>query len=221
MGAKDWMVFYADGDVRSVLQSAPAIDRAATREFVSQLYAGRPLRELADGTLESHPNPPDNQVYAGCYPGLTIVCTTEAGLDYPSQLDARFLAAAGGRKVYLHAMHSVVDWSAVAVWAADGSLVRSLSASPDSGVIEDIGERLSFELPYWAGEHPVDDDDDSDDGGYPLPFHPLELGEAALRSLFGFVYEGVPLDDDPPLDEIVLAGFEVDSGGWRRILRRH
>ncbi|MFD4655933.1 DUF6928 family protein [Kitasatospora sp. NPDC058444] len=55
----------------------------------------------------------------------------------------------------LHAMHSVVDWLAFGVWE-DGRLVRSLSLSPDSGIIEDIGEPLSFEVPSWARERPAD-----------------------------------------------------------------
>ena len=62
-------------------------------------------------------------------------------------------------------------------------LTRSLSISSDNGVIEDIGERLPFEEPFWSGRHRVGD-------GYPLPFHPLELGEAALKEFFGYQLEG-------------------------------
>jgi hypothetical protein len=69
---------------------------------------------------------------------------------------------------------------------------------------------LAFEAPYWAGEHPVEPDDDDDDEPYPLPFHPLDMAEDALRALFGFTYEGVPLEDDPDLEKITLAGFVVE-----------
>ncbi len=31
MGAKTWMLLYAAGDVRTVLQSAPELDRGATQ----------------------------------------------------------------------------------------------------------------------------------------------------------------------------------------------
>jgi hypothetical protein len=92
-----------------------------------------------------------------------------------------------GRRICLHAMHSVVDWLAFAVWE-DGELVRSLSVSPDDGVLEDIGERLPFETPYWDGRFPLGDDDDNEP--YPLPFHPLEMGERTMRELFGFHAEG-------------------------------
>ena len=49
-------------------------------------------------------------------------------------------------------MHSVVDWLAFAKWK-NGELVRSLSLSPDSGILEDIGLRLPFEEPFWSSKH--------------------------------------------------------------------
>jgi uncharacterized protein DUF6928 len=92
--------------------------------------------------------------------------------------------------------------------------VRSLSLSPGSGIIENIGEPFEFERAYWAGEHPVepwlgdDEDDEDDDGLYPLPFNPIQLGEDALRALFGFgVAEPQPGDVDPIA--VHLHGFRV------------
>jgi hypothetical protein len=118
------------------------------------------------------------------------------------------IALGAGRRIVMHGMHSVVDWLCFAVWE-DGRLVRSLSLSPDSGIIEDIGERYPFELPYWAGEHPVEPWPDEDDEPYPLPFHPLELGEDALRALFGFVQEGMPDPDDIDENSVPMHGFLV------------
>jgi hypothetical protein len=64
--------------------------------------------------------------------------------------------------------------------------------SPDDDIIEDIGVRLPFEESYWNGEHPAEDPDEelAEEERYPLPFHPLELGEAALREFFGYQLEG-------------------------------
>jgi hypothetical protein len=107
-------------------------------------------------------------------------------------------------------MHSVVDWSAYAIWTGDGVLWWSVSLSSDSDVVENLGTPLAFEAPYRAGEKPVDVDDEGDDGPYSLPFHPLEMAGDVLRSLFGFNCGGLYLDDDPDLDELVLAGFIVD-----------
>ena len=73
--------------------------------------------------------------------------------------------------------------------------------------MEILGVPLGFEAPYWAGRKPVEVDDG--DEPYPLPFHPLEMAEDALRSLFGVNCEGRYHDDDPDLGTFVLAGFTV------------
>jgi hypothetical protein len=209
MGAKDWMLLYAAGEVAPVLRSAPPLDREATRALIARLYPGHQVTEIDDGNLAEDANPPAGHVYAVCVPGLTVLCTAEiTGLGRPSQLDERFIEEADGRTLYLHAMHSVVDWFAYAIWTGDGTLARSLEVSPGSGVTENLGTPLPFEAPYWAGENPVEDDEDED--AYPLPFHPLEMAEDALRHLFGFNYEGHYLPDDPDLDQFVLAGFLID-----------
>ncbi|WP_234325325.1 DUF6928 family protein [Streptomyces sp. NRRL WC-3626] len=107
------------------------------------------------------------------WPGVEVIGDQEVMIDAPSQLPEHLVAASAGRRLVLHAMHSVVDWLAFAVWE-DGRLVRSLSLSPDSGIIENIGEPLPFELNYWAGDRPpyVIAWPDKDEEPYPLPFHP-------------------------------------------------
>jgi hypothetical protein len=102
-------------------------------------------------------------------------------------------------------MHSVVDWFAYGICAPDGQLRRSLSLSPDDGIIENLGSSLAFEAPYWAGEKALELDDDEEP--YSLPFQPLELVEDCLRTLFGFNFEGMYLDDDPDLNRLILAGY--------------
>ena len=156
-------------------------------------------------------NPPGDYVYAGCFPGLTIVCTGATALSRPSQLHQRFLDEAAGRTLYLHVMDSVVDWFAYALWPG-GALRRALSLSPASGIIENIGTPPAFEEPYWAGERPTGA---GKEPAYPFPFHPIALAEGALRALFGFNFQGVCLTDDPDLEDIVLAGFAMQptTGG--------
>lgn len=187
MGAKSWMLVYADGNARDALKRKPPLDREATAKLASTLFPGEKLKPLGDGDL-SNTCPPGNELCIGCFPGVSILAAHEFGNDFPSKLLPRFITAAPSPTIYLHAMHSVVDWFAYAQWT-DGRLIRSLSLSPDSGVIEDIGPRLPFEEPYWAGRHPAVDDEEQDT--YPLPFHPLDLGEAALVELFGYQLEGM------------------------------
>lgn len=206
MGVKDWMLLRAEGDVRSILQSAPPIDRAATRALVARLYPEHQLVEIDDGNLLENPNPADPHVYAGCFPSLTVVCASEVGIDRPSRLDRRFRGGTACGEAYLHAMRSDVDWFAYAIWDAGGALRRSLSLCPEFGIMEDLGEPLPFETPYWAGDRTPGADDGR---GYPLPFRPMAMGEDALLALFGFTFHGERRDGDPDPEKVVLAGFTL------------
>ncbi|MBU2696043.1 hypothetical protein [Pimelobacter sp. 30-1] len=213
MGAKDSLICYADGDVASVLAGRPELDRAATEALVRRLFAGEVVTAAADGTLGEDANPGAGSVFAAVWPGVSIVCTGRVGLDRPSQVSARFLSEGVGRTVYVHAMHSVVDWFAMGIWGPDGELRRALSISGgDEEILEDVGGRLEFEEPFWSGRFPATDEDDDED--YPFPFHPLELSEAALDHLFGFVMEGysgmTSASRVDPFD-VVLAGFRLSA----------
>lgn len=102
-------------------------------------------------------------------------------------------------------MHSAEDWAAFAVWAG-GGLVRSMSISPGDGVLEDEGDRLPCEGAFWEGDHPVRHAPE-----YPLPFHPLELGNAVLRECFGFVLEGHEGPDCFDPEDAELLAFTADK----------
>lgn len=187
MGAKTWMLVLAESNACEALAANPKLDRGATHDLANTLFPGEKLEPIGEGDL-SCTCPPDDEVHIGCFPGVSVVAAKEFGLDYPAKLSLRFVGAGGSGTVTLHAMHSVVDWFAYAIWM-NGKLVRSLSLSPDSGIMEDIGTRLPFEEPYWSGDYPAVDSDEDDDG-YPFPFHPLDLGEAALKDRFGYQLEG-------------------------------
>jgi|SRR5262245_5464347 len=210
MGAKTWMLVYADLSAREALKNRPLLDREATSRLARELFPRENLEPLDDGDL-SYTCPPDSEICIGCFPGVSVVAAKEFGIDYPSGLPRRFIAAGGSRTVSLHAMHSVVDWFAYAQWV-NGKLVRSLSLSPDSGILEDIGARLPFEKPYWSGQRPAVDDDDGD---YPFPFHPLELGEAALAELFGYQLEGTVDDSLLEPDTIPLIRYKRSRSRWK------
>jgi hypothetical protein len=212
MGAKTWMLVICDGNPREILKSKPVLDRAATLAFAKALYPSEKLSPLEDGTL-MYTCPPDEELVIGAFPKLKVVAAKEFGIDYPSRLPASFLDLAARQSVYLHAMHSAVDWLAFAVWK-DGQLKRSLSLSPDSGVLEDIGDRLPFELPFWSGQHPAIDPEE-DDGGYPFVFHPLELGEAALLEFFGYQLEGMIDPSQLEPDDVTLMRFKRGKRWWK------
>ena len=210
MGAKTWMLVYSEGNAAAALKNRPTLDRAATLQLVSGLFPKHKFESVGEGNL-SYTCPPAKEVHAACFSGVSILAAKEFGIDHPSKLPASFISAGGRGRVYLHVMHSVVDWLAFAQWN-NGQLVRSLSLSPDSGIIEDIGERLPFEKPFWLAQHPAPGGEKT---GYPLPFHPLELGEAALKEFFGYQLEG-PIDPsllDPK--SIPLVKYKRSRSGWK------
>jgi hypothetical protein len=209
VGAKTALLIYADGDVARALDDAVELNRAATEALVTRLFPGLSVDAIEDGNLDWNVYAPDDLLYAGVFPHLTVVvCATELGEIRPSHVRHGWLAEGAGRRVILHSMHSVSDFLGFAVWREDGTLERALCMSPRQGIVEDLGERLPFEEEYWAGRHPVEDDED-DEEPYPLPFHPLDLGEEALSALCGFVREGIPPEGMPDVSQVPLAGFRL------------
>jgi len=205
------MLAYVASDAIDSLKLQPELDRDAASALAKKLFPSDVLEPIKDGDL-SYTSPPDDELHIGCFPGIRIVAAKEFGIDYPSKLDAHFLEASDGRLIYLHAMHSVVDWFAFAIWE-NGKLVRSLSLSPEDGILEDIGAKLPFELPFWAGENPALDPEEEQE--YPLPFHPLDLGEAALLALFGYQIEGF-LDSNIVQPELItLACYKRKKKGLK------
>ncbi|MCX5526525.1 hypothetical protein AB0L47_14115 [Streptomyces bobili] len=210
MGAKTGLLVYADGEVPELLRRVGAADRDRTATMVRRLYPGWEVEEREGSSLADAVYPPKGTVYAASWPGVEVIGDRGMMIDLPSQLPEHLVAASAGRRLVLHNMHSVVDWLAFAVWE-NGRLVRSLSLSPDDGIMENIGEPLPFEQSYWAGEHPADviPWPDEDEEPYPLPFHPLEMGEDALRTLCGFIQEGRSEANDVHANHIRLHGFRV------------
>lgn len=186
-------VVYADTNAVDVLRACPPLDRVATRALVDRLFPDRRAEEVGDELLHVAVNPPADIAYIGCYPGLDLVCTWQLVGDRPSQLTDRLVPGTERRNVYLHSMHPEVEWCAYAVWI-DGELIRAMSACVEPGVIEDIGEQLPFEQPYWDGER-----------------GPLELGEAALRAFVGFNLVGEDSIDDVDPEIIPLVGYRLSE----------
>lgn len=155
MGAKTGLLVYSDGDAPGLLRQVDAADLDRTTAMMRRLCPGWEIEECGGSDLWDGVYPPKGTAYAAGWPGVDVIGDQRVMIDAPSQLPGHLVAASAGRRLVLHAMHSVVDWLAFVVWE-DGRLVRSLSLSPDSGIIENIGESLPFELPSWAGDRPAD-----------------------------------------------------------------
>lgn len=125
MGAKTWMLVYSNESAKQALAAKPALNREASASLAAKLFPTQGLEPLPDADLY-YTRPPDGELTVGSFPGVAIIAAKEFGIDHPSKLPTRFLDPALGRVIHLHAMHSVVDWCAFAVWEA-GKLRRSLS----------------------------------------------------------------------------------------------
>lgn len=220
MGAKTALLAFAEGDVPPALLGAMRCDPTEAEELVRRIHPGYDIAPAGEGNLGDDVRPPDDITYATALAGVDLYCDRRLVFDRPSELPKRLLELGAGRRIVMHGMDSVVDWLCFAVWE-DGRLIRSLSLSPRRGVEEDIGEPYGFERPYWAGSHPVSPTPGwPNQRPYPLPFHPLDLGEQALRSLFGFVVEGRPGRDDVEPFDVHLHGFRVtDPSGNEQATR--
>lgn len=213
MGAKTWMIVYSDDQPSNNFKRYPKPDLEKTISLLNRLFPNEKLEKTDDGDL-SFTCPPNDMIFAGHFDGISVVAAKEFGIDSPSKIDRRFISESPFKKAYIHAMHSVVDWFAFAKWE-DGELTRSLSLSPDSGIIEDFGEKFEFELPYWEGAHPVIDPGEEDDEEYPFKFHPLELGEEFLKELFGYQLEGFESAELIEPEKIRLFGFKRPKPWWK------
>ncbi|WP_205648587.1 DUF6928 family protein [Acuticoccus kandeliae] len=206
MGTKAWFIAYFDHDPRKALAGNPALDRTAARNLAERLLPGQVLADTGDGVLAAL-YPTKRQVFAGVYGGVRIVAHNDLAKDKPSEIDRRWFDPSLGEYAYVHATHSGVDWLAFGLWH-EGRLVRSLSLNPDDGIFENIGEPLPFEAPYWDGKRPVED--------YPLPFHPLDLSEAAMLHQLGFQFVGKDSEWvwDPYDVPIATFGLKRTSRFW-------
>jgi len=84
VGAKTWMLVYANRKVEEALKGAPRLDTDATLKLATKLFPGEKLELIGDGDL-SYTCPPDNELHIACFPGVSILAAKEFGIDYPSK----------------------------------------------------------------------------------------------------------------------------------------
>ncbi|WSW92760.1 hypothetical protein OG714_24230 [Streptomyces sp. NBC_00989] len=112
MGAKTGLLVYADGEVPDLLRQAGTADLARTSAMMQRLYPACDIEPHAGTELWDGVYPPKGTAYAASWPGVDVVGDRRVMIDFPSQLPEHLVAASAGRRLVLHAMHSVVDWLA-------------------------------------------------------------------------------------------------------------
>lgn len=220
MGARLSMLIYSDGDAAEHLKVNNILDRSATDKLVDTLFPKVKAVPIRDGNLFDTYRT-TKEIFAGCFGAISIISAREFEIEKPSKLDRRFLRIAEDKFVYLVVMRDTADWLTLAKWER-GRLVRALSVTPDSGVTEDLGEKFSFETKYWEGKHSVTDPEEEKETNYPLPFHPIDLGEEALKTLFGYqlaphIYQVKDYIDEESInpESISLIGYKRNNPWWK------
>lgn len=138
IGARTGVLMYGDGDIAELLRGATPPVAAEAVALHERLNPGWTIEEAEGSSLDDGIYPPFGTTYAASFPGVDITCDQRVMIDSPSQLSAHLVDASVSRRLVLHAMHTVSDWLAFAVWD-NGELIRALSLSPDSGILENIG----------------------------------------------------------------------------------
>lgn len=172
----------------------------ASAELLHELFPRTRHRRTGSASLIEMGIPERGTIGVAQFGGGLLVATRDAALYNPSMLHRRYLKPSLGRTVVLLTQRSATDMVAFARWQ-DATLSRSISVNPIGRVWESLGPEEKWERPFWDGLRPVE-------VGYPLPFHPLELGEEAMRSVLGLWCEGSPAPGLVDAADVVLEIYE-------------
>src|SRR5579863_10250764 len=91
VGAKTWMLVYAEGNALAALRGGHQPDRDATLQLATRLFPRDKLEPIGEGDL-SYTCPPDDELHAACFPRVSILAAKEFGIDYPSKLPESFIS---------------------------------------------------------------------------------------------------------------------------------
>lgn len=204
--AKVEILAFATGLPRTDLAGHRPGTAAAAQAALSLLFPGRIGAPLPAADLLTAGFPEYGRVYAATFGPATVIC----GQDLVELVDLAAAVAplSNGRNVFRLQINSRIDSVALEILAPDGNPVREVMLVGEEGVIFDIGPHLDFESRFWAGDS---DAHGSFRGinGAEMPFEANDFGEAALRSLFGFVIDADPERGDLDPGAIRLHGFVI------------
>ena len=187
MGAKTSIIIQSTDSPIETLSNSPVLDRKRSLEIAESLFPEYILKPVNDESLSSV-YPADDILLVGNFGDTTVIIARELACDKPSEMYPGYILDSG--TTTLHCSHSYSDWFAFGHWV-DGKLRRSLSISSEDATMEDEGERMGFEKPYWDGEFPLFEEGEEEEAAdYPFIFHPIDLGDAAMLYFLGFEVEG-------------------------------
>ncbi|OYD68393.1 DUF6928 family protein [Rhodococcus sp. OK302] len=208
MAARVSTIWFIDSsDARAELSTYPQPDQSAALATAKRLYPGKDFESLGPHPLSTAATVQPGYVFVGVYQNISVVCSTELSSVLPSELPATWLLSPHAPRTLLVSSVPGRAQGSFALWE-DGQLRRSFSALPID-IVENIGIPETWELPYWAGEHPLRYPPGVLPDPQSLPFHPQQFAEAANAEWLGFRYTGTPHDDDLDKTQILLWGFKI------------
>ncbi|MFF0630951.1 DUF6928 family protein [Nocardia sp. NPDC004151] len=205
-------LWYVDApDPVAVLRAQPGPDPDAAFALARQLNPDRDVVPAASGSMKVWAGPDPESVYIGCYPGVTVVCSTQAALPRPTRLPELLVRPLASEQTYLISYDLSLGWGAFAHWER-GEFRRSFSATRVN-ILEDEGMPRVWERPYWAGEHPIVLTPGELLDPQLLPFDPPGFADAANEQWLGFRYRGHTSANALTPDHIEVCGFSLYPKG--------
>ena len=214
MGAKASTIWYIDApDPISVLRESTTPNWEASVALVGRLFPEQVAVPTRHAPISESAGASPNEVFVGCYPGVTVVCTAGLSIAKPSLIPESWTRPLASEHTYLVATDPETAWGAFAYWER-GALRRSFSATPIY-IYEDSGLPLVWERSFWAGEHPLVYPPGVMPDPQSLPFHPQEFAEAANAEWLGFRYTGAPRGHEFDPAALPVCGFTIYPPGQR------
>jgi hypothetical protein len=212
MLSKASSLWYVDAlDPLAVLRANHDSDPDAALALAKQLHADRDVLPIMVGTLGGCAGPDTDEVYIGCYPGVTVMCSTQAALVRPTVLPELLVRPLASEHTYLISFDVAHGWGAFAHWER-GEFRRAFS-STRVNILEDDGLPLVWERPYWAGDHPVRWQAGELPDPHTLPFDPPDFADAANNEWLGFHYRAPAADGALVPGDIAVCGFTLYPKG--------
>ncbi|MGW7276642.1 DUF6928 family protein [Streptomyces sp. NPDC054864] len=200
MGSKAAILVLTDERPERLFRDTSGLDLPRSQSLATRVLGGA-TRQSDALPLDLAVWPEDGTVCVASFGRFDLVCSRAFATDHPSDIAIEASRLAGGRNAYAVCMESSRDWSSILAWSPP-QIVRAVSLNPSEGVLEDVGHKFPFEYLFWDGQRPVQT------GGYPLPFHPIDLGNEALRNFFGFILEGAEDDFCVDPEEVEVPVFQ-------------
>ncbi|MFI5715421.1 DUF6928 family protein [Nocardia sp. NPDC051750] len=213
-------VWYVDTpDPLEVLRAGRGPDPDAAYALARQLHPGLDIQPTVPATLADAAGPEPDELFIGCYPGLTLLCSAYAARVHPTEIPELLVRPLAEEHTYLVSFDLEYGWGSFAHWERGG--LRRAFSSTRLNILQDQGLPHIWERPHWAGEHPIQWRAGELPDPLVLPFDPPGFADTANYEWLGFRYfpevigppgpedSSAAAHDRPTPDDIRVFGFRL------------